>query len=405
MVLLRRLLDAASVLHVRGSTDIDIRDIVYDSRAAGAGSVFVAMPSARAGAPSGASHAREAVERGAVAVVSQEPLNLDEGTTILTQNARHALADMAAEFYGNPSHSMHVFAVTGTDGKTTTTYLLEQILAHAGFCTGLVGTVEIKIADRRERNLDRMTTPESLDIQRLLRTMADSGVTHAALEASSHALALERLRACEFDVCALTNITTDHIEFHGSADDYFSAKASLFKELAQGRPAVLNRDDSSFERLEPLIAGPVCSYGVNTRAHVRATGVEAFPEGSRFLLEAGGAMVPCSIRIVGDFNVYNALAAASLALCAGVDLSTVAAALENAEPPPGRMQRVTGGDVTVVVDYAHTVRAFELVLSNLRRRTESPRRLIAVFGAAGDRDRAKRPLLARLAREYTDFFV
>jgi UDP-N-acetylmuramoyl-L-alanyl-D-glutamate--2,6-diaminopimelate ligase len=406
-VLLGRLIDAVPVADVAGPTDIEIRDIVYDSRQVTPGTLFVAVPSVGGDDTSGGyRHLDEAIARGAVAVVVQADFRSERATTIRIPSARTALADLAAEFFDYPSRDLRLYAITGTDGKTTTSYLLEQIFASASYITGMIGTVEYKIGEQRTRNLDRTTTPESLDMQRLLRQMVDAGATHAVIEASSHALVLERLRGCCFAGCALTNITADHLEFHGSWDAYFSAKASLFTELPREGPAVVNRDDQHFARLAAMISGPVLAYGTSAEADVRAANIREVRGGSRFTLQTGKGQAAVKLSLLGAFNVSNALAAAGLALTAGMSLEAIAQALSAAQPPPGRLQRVSAGQpFDVLVDYAHTAHAFESVLASLRERTPHPKQLIAVFGAAGDRDRAKRPVLARIARNFADFFV
>lgn len=405
-MLLRHLLESLPTAHIDGPVDLEISDIVYDSRSATPGSLFVAMPSVRSARSDGSHFAHEAVARGAVAVLSERALCVEGSTGVRVTDARGALADVAARFYGYPAEQLRITAVTGTDGKTTTTYLLEQILAAAGFRTGLIGTVEIKVGERRQSNLDRMTTPESLDVQRLLRRMVDAGVTHVAAEASSHALALGRLRHATPSTVGLTNITADHIEFHGSPDAYFAAKASLFTDLGRNRPAVLNRDDASFPRLAPLVSGPLMTYGLHREADVRATEIRIEKTVSRFTMCVADQWIPASIGLPGRFNVLNALAAAALALQEGVALETIVEALSAAQPPPGRMQQVCPtAPFAIIVDYAHTMHAFETVLATLREQTPAPHRLIAVFGATGDRDRAKRPVLARVAAKYADYFI
>ncbi|HCG00136.1 MAG TPA: UDP-N-acetylmuramoyl-L-alanyl-D-glutamate--2,6-diaminopimelate ligase, partial [Chloroflexi bacterium] len=213
--------------------DVDIRAISYDSRDVEPGALFIAVPTVGGPPESGGFAAvPQAIQRGAIAVLAQPPLTLDGVTSVQVADARLAMADVASSFYDYPSNSLHLFAVTGTDGKTTTVFLLEQILRRAGFQTGMLGTVETRIGGERIQNAGRITTPEAPDVQRLLRRMLDAGVTHVALEASSHALALDRLRGCRFAACALTNLSGDHLEFHGSFDAYRDAKLKLFSELA-----------------------------------------------------------------------------------------------------------------------------------------------------------------------------
>jgi UDP-N-acetylmuramoyl-L-alanyl-D-glutamate--2,6-diaminopimelate ligase len=367
----------------------------------------VAVPSVGGGLWSGGiRHVPEAVERGAVAIVAQAAPMSGDIPTVWVPDARRALAELSAAFYAHPSEHLSVYGVTGTDGKTTTTYLLDQIFRAVGKDTGLIGTVDIKIGTEHLANLERTTTPESLDLQRLLRRMVDAGVTHVALEASSHGLALDRLRGCRFAACGLTNITADHIEFHGSWEEYFAAKASLFSDLGAGVPAILNAEDKHFTRLAEIIPGPISTYGFSPGCDVHAAAVTATSEGSHFTVRVGGRELSAFLPQPGKYNISNALAATALALSAGLSLEAIVEALLHANPPPGRLQRVEAGqEYAVFVDYAHTVHAFRTVLTTLRERTPPPGRLIVVFGAAGDRDRAKRPVLARLAREYADFSI
>jgi UDP-N-acetylmuramoyl-L-alanyl-D-glutamate--2,6-diaminopimelate ligase len=405
-VLLRRLLNALPEARTAGPVDIDIRSIAHDSRAVDAGTLFVAMPPVGGPRNQGIQdHVSDAIHRGASAIVTGIPVETGGVTTVSVSDPRAALADLAAQFYGHPSRKLHLYAVTGTDGKTTTSFLLEQILAAAGHVTGLLGTVETKIGEQRERNLDRMTTPEALEVQRLLRQMVDAGVTHAVMEASSHALALDRLRACTFAACALTNITADHVEFHGSWEAYFAAKAKLFSELAPQSPAILNHDDAHIERWLTVPSGPIVTYGLGEPSDIRAVEIDAMPAATAFTIETSGQRVRTRIALPGIFNVSNALAATGLALAAGITLPAIASGLEAASAPPGRMERVDlGQNFAVIVDYAHTEHAFRSVLSTLRERDPGGR-LIAVFGATGNRDRGKRPNLGRIARDYTDYFI
>lgn len=402
---LTRLLDALPNVEIRGSTDLDISDLTYDSRRVAPGTLFVSVPSLGSGSESRA-YIEQAIAQGAVAIATQEHADVRGATVLRIPDSRRALAILADEWFDHPSQDLQIYAVTGTDGKTTTTYLLEQILAAAGLSTGLIGTVETKIGDARRRNLDRMTTPESLDVQRLLREMVAAGVTHVAMEASSHALALDRLRGVCFAACALTNITADHVEFHGSWEKYFEAKASLFSNPAPNVPAVLNRDDAHYDQLAGMLRQPIMTYGLDNRAHLFAEQMLESREGTDALLHSDHQTIRIHVPLPGRFNVYNALAAMALAMTADVDLADIAAALRAATPPPGRLQRVNAGQpFDVVLDYAHTTHAFESVLRSARRWTPEGNRVIAVFGATGNRDRAKRPVLGELAHRYTDFFV
>lgn len=405
-MLLRHLLRALPEAHLTGAGDVEIVDIAYDSRRVLRGSLFVAVPTVGGDARSGGYlHVDEAVDRGAVAVVTQVPGVPARVPVATVANARIALSALASAFFEDPSSYLRVFAVTGTDGKTTTTYLLDGIFTSTGFTTGIIGTVATKIGDKRAFNAGRMTTPESLDLQRLLRSMVDAGVTHVAVEASSHALALGRLVSTRVVACAVTNITGDHVEFHGSWDAYVAAKASLISDIGRGVPSVLNMDDPSYDRLAALATGGIVSYGLDPRAKIRATRIQPGRWSTSFTLSIGGDRAPVTLPIPGSFNVSNAMAAAGLAHAAGIPPEAIARGLSTAQPPPGRMQRVAAGqDFDVLVDYAHTPNAFRSVLADLRLRSGNGR-VIAVFGAAGDRDRSKRPLFAKIARDYADYFI
>lgn len=386
--------------------DVEVRDIAYDSRRVEPGTLFIAVPTVGGPPESGGMrHIDEAIRRGAVAIASGAPIDRPGITSVRVADARAALGEIAATFYGRPSQQLKVFAVTGTDGKTTTTTLLEQVLARVGAVTGLLGTVETRIAGKRVPNSGRMTTPESLDIHHMLRRMVDAGVTHVAMEASSHALALDRLRGVRVAAAALTNLTGDHLEFHGSMQRYVEAKLRLFTEVAPAAPAVLNRDDPQFRLFATAAGGPVSSYGFSPEAQFRARVLEAGASGTTFeIVEGGRVLGPFVLPMPGRFNVANALAACLLAASDGFELATVGAALAHAVPPLGRFQDVApDAPFRVVVDYAHTPHAFRSLLTELRAAT--PGNLIAVFGAAGNRDRAKRPVLARIASELTNFFV
>ncbi len=399
----------AALPDVRPTTvpDVEITAVAYDSRLAGAGSMFVAVPSVgKTGSSGGFQFIGEAVARGAVAVVTESPEPIPNVVKIQVSDARAALADLACTFYDHPSQRMNVFAITGTDGKTTTSYLLDGIFAAAGYETGLIGTIETKIGTTRVPNDDRVTTPESLDLQRLLRSMVDAGVRTVSMEASSHALALQRLRGTRFAAAALTNITGDHVEFHGSWSAYEAAKFSLFTSVAADAPAILNKDDASFPRLAAATGNRVISYSRRGTADITARGLVAAKSGLGFRLGIDGVEFPVELRMPGAFNVSNALAAAGLAWSAGLAGAEIAHGLSQASLPPGRMERIECGQpFDIIVDYGHTVNAFRSVLSSLRAEQSGSSRLIAVFGAAGGRDRGKRPIFGSIARQFTDFFI
>lgn len=405
MLSLNELSSVVEVLERGGHQGVPIRGLHYDSRRVEPGFLFVAIPGLRT---DGHLYLKEAAERGAVAAVIQKEVPLPPGMSwIRVRDTRKALADLAAHFYGYPSRRLRLFGVTGTNGKTTTTYLIEGLLSQAGRPTGLLGTVVNRLGEQVLTT--EHTTPESLDLQRLLAWMADSGAEAVAMEVSSHALKLDRVRGTEFDVGIFTNLTQDHLDFHQSMEDYFNAKAKLFTSLGEGcklsyKYAVINSDDPWSSRLIALTKVPVITYGLRTEAMVRAENVEMKSTGTFLEVVCAGQRYPLHLKLVGQFNVYNALAAWSVGWQEGLKPELLADILSRLEGAPGRFEKVEAGqDFTVIVDYAHTPDGLENVLRAARKLT--PGRVIVVFGCGGDRDRTKRPLMGEAAAKFSDFCV
>jgi len=382
------------------------RGLAYDSRRVQPGFVFFAIKGFE---KDGHDFIEDAVRRGAVAVVAEKELTVPPGVTFVrVPNTRRALAAAAAAFYGYPDRWLRVIGVTGTNGKTTTTHLVRAVYAAAEEKTGLVGTLSAVYGDTvlpAER-----TTPESLELEALLRRMVDEGVTTVVMEVSSHALALERVAEIEFDVAVFTNLTQDHLDFHRDMADYYAAKARLFlglKELRRKkrpRRAVINVDDVYGQRLAEESGGKVVTYGLMQEADFRAREVELGPHGTTFTVEWAEGEVPVELQLVGRFNVYNALAAFAVGVTEGFPATQVSEALRNVKAVPGRFERVeVGQDFTVVVDYAHTPDGLENALQAARALTAG--RVIVVFGCGGDRDAGKRPLMGKIAARLADFTV
>lgn len=421
-----RLADLIAQTHgarlVRGNPNIEITSIIHDSREVGPGSLFVAVLGLQR---DGRAFIPEAVGRGAVAVVGTDLPPVDgEAAVVEVPAARLALAQMAAAFYGHPSRHLRLVGVTGTDGKTTTTRLIATILEAAGHRSGWLTTVDVKTGDQIAPNPFSHTTPEAPAIQKVLAQMVSAGVTHVALEVSSHALALKRVEGCEFDVAVFTNLSPEHLNFHGSMEQYRSDKAILFTMLdratqKQGRRiGVVNADDPASETMAAACSCPVITYGIHGRAPVRAEDIVVTPDGTTFTLVVNGRRlrsqcgqlpsrvqrVGLATRLVGRFNVYNWLAAISASLALGADLDAVRLACAHAGPVPGRMELVKAGQpFTVAIDFCHTPQAFQNALDTLRPLTRG--RLLAVFGLPGGRDFNNRPRMGALAAEKTDFFV
>jgi len=391
--------------------DIAITGLAYDSRLAQPGWLFVAI---RGTHVDGHAYLADAAARGAVAAVGEEAIPaVPAGLRyIQTANSRLALALLACRFYGYPAHCLGVIGVTGTDGKTTTTNLIGAILDAAGQRNGLISTVNFKVGATSWENATRQSTPESLDIQRMLAEMVANGARYAVIETTSHALVLDRVVGCEYDVAAVTNITHEHLDFHGTLDAYRRAKARLFamvdpenrKDPPVPRAAVLNADDTSYAFLRPFCRVPVLSYGIEQPADIRADHLDLASDGSAFRVCMPDGEMAIETKLVGRFNVANCLAAIGVAYALGVAPEAMRRALAAVTGVPGRMERIDCGQpFQVIVDYAHTPDSLEKVLAILRPLT--PGRLMVVFGSAGERDVQKRPIMGAIAARYADFFV
>lgn len=401
------LLASANVPVPAGAEELDVRAIAYDSRKVAPGSLFVAIEGFHR---DGHAFAAEAVKRGAVAVVAQRKLRSKVPVAVVA-DSRAALADLAAEMFEHPTRKLKLVAVTGTDGKTTTVHLVSDVLEAGGERTGFATTVDFKIADHISANDTRQSTQEAVEIQEFFAELLVAGGTWGVLEATSHALALRKLRGTEVDIAVFTNLSPEHLDFHGTLQGYLEAKGILFDMLGQGtnkgvpKTAVLNADDPHWQYLVDRAAGAnVITYGIDAHADVQGTVLAADASGSRVRVEARGETVEIALPLVGRFNVQNALAAIAAGVAAGVPLAKARDALQRAKPVRGRMERVDCGQpFGVIVDYAHTPESLDKVLALLRPLTKG--RLIALFGSAGERDRTKRPRLAEVAAKHADFFV
>ena len=379
---------------VLGRRPVEISDLAYDTRRVGDGALFFCVPGARV---DGHDLGAEAVAAGAVALVVQRPLDVAV-PQLVVESARAAMAVAADAFFGSPTARMTVAGVTGTNGKTTTTYLLRSILEADGRRTGLVGTVEWVVggASRPAPH----TTPEAIDLQRLFAEMLEVGDAAVALEASSHGSHYRRLDRVRFDAVAFTNLTPEHLDLHGDMEEYFQAKRRLFTGI-EPPPAAVNVGDPYGRRLADELAGahraPLVTFGLRPEAEVRAEGLELGPRGSTFT----AAGIPIETRLLGIFNVENVLAAVAAALLLDVEGEAIADGIRAVAGVPGRLEPVDEGqEFAVVVDYAHKPDALQAVLDASRSLGQG--RLTVVFGAGGDRDRSKRPEMGRIARRLAD---
>ena len=380
----------------------EVRGLDYDSRRIEQGFVFFAFPGARA---DGRQFAQSAMERGAIAVASELPRPEGfDAPWIEVEHGRRALALAAKNFYQAPDERLGLTGITGTNGKTTTTFLTDAILRSAGKVTAMVGTIEYRLADRILPAVN--TTPESLDLYRLFHELEQAGGSHATLEVSSHALALGRVYGIDFHTAVFTNLTRDHLDFHHTMEDYFAAKAMLFNP-EEGNPprwAAINHDDSWGRQIRTAKETQVVRYGFDAGATLRATRMEMGFNGLRFTLEYGGETIAITSPLVGRINAYNIMAACSAALSYGLSWETIAKGVAECRAVPGRFERVDAGQpFMVVVDYAHTDDALKNVIQVARGL--NPKRVITLFGCGGDRDRTKRPLMGMAAAEGSDFVV
>ena len=392
---LQELLKDVAVKNSTAAQDVEIKEVRYDSRAVQPGDLFVAI---RGYATDGHKYIAKAMEQGAAAVVCEEA---PEGVpAVVVENSRIALAEIAANRFGHPAESMVMLGVTGTNGKTTTTYLVKHMLEDAGHKVGLIGTNQNLIGE--ESLPAHRTTPESYEVQELLREMADAGCTHVVMEASSHALVLHRLDGIPFRAGIFTNLTQDHLDFHGTMEAYRDAKGLLFRQCAA---AVLNLDDEAGRYYAETVPVPTFTYSeCRDEADLTAKNLRLFPQRVEFEAVTRDAISRVRLPIPGGFTIYNALGVLACGLVLGLPLDGCAAALGAARGVKGRIEVVpTPTDYTVLIDYAHTPDALENILTTVRDFT--PGRVICLFGCGGDRDRTKRPRMGAVAGALADVAV
>lgn len=402
---LNRLLEALEGAQVVGDDRVPVPGLAYHSQRVVPGGVFVALKGAKT---DGNRFLAQALAQGARVVVTEESFDPPAGVTwVRVPQARLALARMSAAFYGHPSRDLVLVGITGTNGKTTTSFLLEAILRAAGKRVGVVGTVNYRVGETLWPA--PVTTPESLDLQRLLSEMREMGVSHTVLEVSSHALEQHRVDGASFAAGIFTNLSQDHLDYHQDLDCYFRAKSRLFLEIlvnGAGRPglAVLNLDDPCGQQLHQQLKTPLLSYGHHLESTVRPLSYRFQRQGLEAVLVTPIGKLPITSRLVGPYNLSNIMAAAATALGLGVDPDAVAAGVAGLPGVPGRLERLGPLEgPSVFVDYAHTPDALIQVLAALN--TLNFARLITVFGCGGDRDRTKRPLMGQAAAQGSKLLV
>lgn len=386
-------------------SNLDISGLCYRAQSVRPGSLFVAV---KGFAADGHDYIQQAVSRGAVAVVCQRPVTT-AAATIVVSDSRRALAELSAAFFGHPSRAMTLVGITGTNGKTTTSYLIESILKTNGHTTGVIGTINYRYADQTFDN--PVTTPESLDLQQILADMHCAGTTHVVMEASSHGLALQRVRGCDIDVAVFTNLSQDHLDFHQDMDSYWASKRLLFTDYLSANQssialrAVINSDDPMGKALSGELKLPHCTTGQSNSADVQVLQVDFGLTGISAKIRTPKGNLTIRSPLTGRHNLENILNAVGVAVALGIEPATVQAGIASLQNVPGRLERVIDDlqQRFVYVDYAHTPDALKNVLQALRDLTGG--RIVCVFGCGGDRDRAKRPLMGAIAGQLSDLVI
>lgn len=390
---------------VIGDKDLAIKDIEHDSRKVTEGALFVCMEGAHA---DGHRFIPQAGEKGAAAIITERQMEAPDGLAVLrVPDLKKALHIIVPYFHDYPARSMRVVGITGTNGKTSVSYMLRAMLRRMGRRVGLIGTIQIMIEDRALPVHN--TTPDVVDLQRTLAMMRDAGMDYVVMEVSSHALDQNRVAGIEFDTAVFTNLTQDHLDYHRTLENYKKAKTVLFDLLSrtgvkQGKTAVVNIDDAAGRDMLAHAGCRHLTYGIEGEASLKAENIQVLADGARFDIMTEGTRLPLHLQITGIFNVYNVLAAVGAALAEGAPLPLVRECMEEFTAVPGRFELVRGGqDFAVIVDYAHTPDGLENILRTARQIAR--RRIITVFGCGGDRDNTKRPVMGRIAAGLSDYVV
>jgi len=391
---------------VMGDEDTEVSGVSYDSRKIGKDYAFFALPGHNT---DGRKYIVEAITNGASVIITDSKYDTNDAVQVVVKDIFRFMSLFGAKFYNYPDRELNIVGITGTNGKTTVTYMIESILANSGIECGVIGTINYRYKGK-VIEADN-TTPQSLDIYRIMRDISDRGIKYLVMEVSSHALGLGRVYGVEFDVAVFTNLTREHLDFHKNMDRYFKAKSALFEELGTGKKsnkkyAIINVDDEyGGKLLKSAISAEIKLYSVieKTVADFKAGSIEITNKGVVFNLDFCNERAKIRIKYIGLHNIYNALAALAAVVCSGISFEKAVEGLNNSRQTPGRLEKVNtiGLGFEIVVDYAHTSDALENVLRALKE--IKPKRIITVFGCGGDRDRAKRPLMGKTAVEMSDF--
>lgn len=399
---LNDLLNGLEILKMRGESSFEITDITYHSSKVKSGSLFVAIKGLKA---DGHDFISEAIARGAKAIILEDPRRVipNEITMIVVPNSRKALAQLSTRFYEYPSQALKLIGVTGTNGKTTTTFLIESLLKEAGFNPGVIGTISYRLGGNE--TVATHTTPESLDLQKILFLMKAGGATHAVMEVSSHALDQERVWGCSFTGAVFTNLTPEHLDYHQDMDSYFKCKEKLFKVyLKEDGFAIINWDDSWGKIISQDLSLNCLRYGIKERGDIWAEDVTFNLEGLKGKIFTPLGILNLESQLIGEINLYNLLAAVGVGVALGVPLNHIEIGVAQVKGIPGRLEKIHNEyGFTILVDYAHTSDALKRVLVTLRGLTKG--RIITIFGCGGDRDRSKRPRMGEISGQYSDLTI
>jgi UDP-N-acetylmuramoyl-L-alanyl-D-glutamate--2,6-diaminopimelate ligase len=403
---LARIIEELDIINVLGDLYGEVSAVCFSADKCKQGSLFVAIPGLK---NDGHDFITEAIACGAQFIVHEKNLQFPSHVTaIKVTSSRRALGVLAKNYFGNPSARLCLIGVTGTNGKTTTTYLLESILAQAGYKCGVLGTVNYRYNDKTYPAPN--TTPESYEMQRILRTMADEGITHVIAEVSSHAIDLKRIDDCDFDLGIFTNLSHEHLDYHLTMENYFQAKKRFFAEILpqsnkiHPQKMIINGDDKWGRIILKDIPLPALTYGMEKNDAVKTVSYELSLSGIKANIDLAGEIISIQTHFVGKFNIYNILAAAAAAKALQIPRASIKAGIENLSSVPGRMERIDSpSGFTVLIDYAHKPDALKQVLQNLVELKK--KRIITVFGCGGNRDTGKRPLMGEAATFYSDLTI
>lgn len=401
-MLLKNLIKLLNEYKTKNFKDVEISGISYNSQTVKEGDMFICI---RGEASDGHKYASDAVKKGAAALFCEEEMPFDV-PQIIVEDTKRTMADIAAAFYCEPSKSINLYGVTGTNGKTTVTHLIQKILEENNEKCALIGTLGYKLSSGDDYKDAKHTTPQPPELQRDLRLMSDYGIQNVVMEVSSHSLEQKRVGCCDFDGAIFTNLTQDHLDYHITMRNYFKAKAILFENLKKGAFAVINADDEYAKDFMEIIPDGVrvYTYGVKKNADVKAADIDFSIDGAKLTVKFNNKSEKMNLHLNGMFSVYNALAAFSAALAMGIDYDVIIKALENTKSVAGRFEIVSKRPL-VIVDYAHTPDGLENVLKAARELTPASSNLICLFGCGGDRDTTKRPKMGKIADDLSDKVV